>query len=222
MALKIPKEETASIAKLKRMSGASMEKLVAALKSAPPIPDPHGMAEWLAKEVSVLSNARLAELLAMLYTLYEIREFSGVPHSRFLEDLMEGIRQIPELKLAPKGLIKFQTIFEELMNIDSLSMVAKAKRLLRDGERLYCTAKILSDIRPVFGSDPAVRPIGAVLTHTLKLSYHEGSGHSHREFHIILDSSDLEALEEIINRAKIKDQTLRQLLKSAELTNLEE
>jgi hypothetical protein len=133
---------------------------------------------------------------------------------------MDGIRDSSELKLNSKEFSKFQSVLEKLMSIDTLNVVAKALRLQRDGEHLYCTAKILSDIRPVFGSDPNARPLGAVLTHTLKVGYHKGS--DHREFHIILDANDLEALEEVINRARAKDKTLREFLNAANLPSLDE
>ncbi len=44
---------------------------------------------------------------------------------------------------------------------------------------------------------------------TLKLGYHEGG--EHREFHIVLDCVDLEALGSVINRAQAKDATLRNI-----------
>jgi hypothetical protein len=90
--------------------------------------------------------------------------------------------------------------------------------LQRDGERLYCDAKILSDIRPVFGDKPTVRPVGAVVTHTLRIGYHLGG--DHREFHIILDVQDLEALKVAVDRAQAKDKTLRALLKDIKLPDL--
>lgn len=105
------------------------------------------------------------------------------------------------------------------MSIEALRTVAKAARLQRDGERLYCTAKILSDIRPVFGKDPTQAPVGAVLTHTLRIGYHEGK--EHKEFHIVLDSNDLDALGKAVQRAKAKDKTLREFLKTANLRNLD-
>jgi hypothetical protein len=154
MALKIPKEETGSIAKIKALPSASMEKLIAALKVAPPISDPQQMAERIAKQVPSIPTDRLAPMLSTLYTLYHIRELSGVEQSRFLDDLMGGVREIPELKFTPKEVLAFQSVLERLMSIDTLNVIAKALRLQRDGERLYCTAKILSDIRPVFGSNP--------------------------------------------------------------------
>ena len=158
-------------------------------------------------------------MLETIYTLYHIRELAGVEHSQFLDDLMEAIQKSSVLKLQQKEIPKLRTLLGKLLNVESLNLVAKAGRLQRDGERLYCTAKILSDIRPVFGSDPATGPVGAVLTHTLKVGYHEGK--EHREFHIVLDSSDLDGLDEVVHRAQAKDRSLRDLLKSASLPNLD-
>jgi hypothetical protein len=107
-----------------------------------------------------------------------------------------------------------------LMSIEVLNTVSKAARLQRDGERLYCNAKILSDIRPVFSHDPTLRPLGAVLTHTLKIGFHEGG--EHQEFHVVLDVDDLLALSEVIYRAQAKDKTLRKLLKESKLTSLDD
>ena len=44
----------------------------------------------------------------------------------------------------------------------------------------------------------------------------------HREFHVVLDSDDLEALGEVVQRARAKDKTLRELLKSAEPPSLDD
>lgn len=219
MALEIPKEDTTSIAAIKALPAASMEKLISALTKAPPISNPHEMVAHIAPRMPSIPVERLTRMLDTIYTLYQIRELSGVRHQRFLEDLMDGIRN-SELPLAPKDLPKLQSLLDRLLSIDTLNTIAKAGRLGRDGERLYCSSKILSDIRPVFGKDTTVRPLGAVLTHTLKIGYHEGS--DHREFHVILESSDLIALGEVVQRARSKDKTLRELLKNIALPSLDE
>lgn len=220
MALEIPKEDTGSIATIRALPPASLEKFISALKSAPPISNPQEMVARLSKQVPSIPVERMAPVLETLYTLYQIRELSGVTAQRFLEDLINGIRNSRELELAQKDVGKLKSLLERLMSIDTLKTIAKAARLQRDGERLYCNAKILSDIRPVFGSDPTARPLGAVLTHTLKIAYHEGR--EHREFHLILDSTDLITLSEIVSRAQAKDRTLRELLKDVELPSLDE
>lgn len=56
--------------------------------------------------------------------------------------------------------------------------------------------------------------------HTLKLGYHEGRGH--REFHVVLDSRDLDELSKVIMRAQAKDKALRDALKGFQLPSLDE
>jgi hypothetical protein len=97
-------------------------------------------------------------------------------------------------------------------------MISKASRLQREGERLYCEAMILSDIRPIFGDDIASGPGSAVLTHTLKLSYHGDEGH--RDFFVVLDGEDLKALGEVVDRAQAKDESLRKALRGASIPDL--
>lgn len=160
----------------------------------------------------------MASVRNTLYTLYYIRDLSGVSHSTFLDDLMDSISRSRGLKPTAKEAPKLRSLLEKVLSVSSLNTISKAARLQRDAERLYCTAKILSDIRPVFGSDPKARPEGAVLTHTLKLGYHEGK--EHREFHVVLDSDDLEALADVLGRARSKDKTLRNVLNEAKLSDL--
>src|SRR5439155_18683870 len=133
------KEETGAITKIKALPAVSMERLISALKAAPPIPDPQQMAERIAKQLPSIPVDRLSSMLATLYTFYHIREISGVDKPRFLDDLMDGIQDIPDLKLAPKELARFRSVLGRLMDIEALNLVAKALRLQRDGERLYCT-----------------------------------------------------------------------------------
>jgi hypothetical protein len=218
MPLEIPPEDRNAIATVKTLAPAALEKLIAALKNAPPISNPHEMAEHIGNTIPSFADDRLIRVLEMLYTLYYIRDLSGVSTATFLNDLMDGIVRAPEPRLAPSDLPKMRVALEKLLSIDTLNTVSKASRLQRDGERLYCTAKILSDIRPIFKEDPSVRPAGAVITHTLKVGYHEGRDHV--ETQIVLDSDDLEKLAAVVRRAQLKDKTLRAFLKRSKLPNL--
>jgi hypothetical protein len=220
MQLEIAKEDTGAIAALKALAAPTVERFISALAEAPPISDPRKMAAYIAKQVPAIPVSQLIPVLETVYTFYQIRELSGVKPARFFGDLMDGLRKSPELQVTQRALPRLRSLLERLLNIDTLKTIAKAARLLRDSERIYCNAKILSDIRPVFTEDPAARPLGAVLTHTLKIVYHQGNDHV--EFHVVLDSADLGALGEVVRRAEVKDNTLRELLKSAELPSLDD
>jgi len=153
--------------------------------------------------------------VSVLYSLFYVREFSGVSPSRFLTDLMEEVQGvIPDTAAWPGARARL----EALLEIETLNTLSKAIGLQRDGERLYCDSKILSDIRPVFLSDASMRPRGAVITHTLKIGYHEGK--EHKEFFVVLDMEDLEELRDVIERAHVKSQTLSGLLEDAKLSDL--
>ena len=109
--------------------------------------------------------------------------------------------------------------FEVLLNVEALTTVYKAVGLQREESNLYCDSKVLSDIRPVFGKEVG-RPAGAVITHTLKIGFHEGKSGSHRDCYIALDSEDLDGLAEAIERAQSKDKALRELLAEIKLPDL--
>lgn len=218
MALQIPKEEVAAIAALAALPDASLKELVGALASAPLVLDTDGIAKQIAERIPSIPLEGLQRMLDTLYALYYIRETSGVTRSTFLEDLMDGIQGNPDLAFQEKDAHRMRARFERLLNIEAFNTLSKAERLQRDGERLYCDAKILSDIRPVFGAKPTARPPGAVITHTLRIGYHEGG--DHKVFHVVLDAEDLEALQDVIIRAGAKDNALRKLLSEAKISNL--
>lgn len=220
MALEIPDEDAGSITAIQQLRPSALDKLIGALKSSTPISDPMELGKRIAQQVPDLSVDDIVTVLRTLNYLYNVRELSGVGSSRFLDDLMDTIKSSARFKVAGSNLPKLRSVLQKLMSIETLHLVAKAARLQRDGERIYCLGKILSDIRPVFGSNPVARPAGAVLTHTLRIGYHDGDGH--KEFYVVLDSEDLVALGEVVERAKAKGKALGELLKDAKLPNLAE
>jgi hypothetical protein len=220
MPLNIPKSDIAGIVNIIRLSEESVGALAKALANVEISIDPEEMAKHISSNISSIPLEQLSTIIDTLYSIYHFREFSGFGLSRFLNDLIEGIAtsSYPELDNKNIDYDILRARFEKLLNINSIRIVSKAARLQTDGERLYCSSKILSDIRPVFNEDPSIRPIGAVITHTLKIVYH--SGKDLEEFHVVLDSYELETLKDVIVRACIKDETLRTLMEETNLKNL--
>jgi hypothetical protein len=220
MPLPIPRDEVPAIVKIRKLSDPSAEELIGALRTAPMVPDAEELAARIAEHVPSIPTEDLIDIVNTIYALYYVREAAGVGASRFLDDLMDGIQKTrdPQLELSPDEASGLRTRFETLLSIETLRTLSKGLGLQRAGERLYCEAQILSDIRPVFGDDVSSRPVGAVVTHTLRIQYHEGEGH--KEFYVVLDSEDLQAIKEVVDRAHAKAETLRGLLKDSKLPNL--
>ena len=65
---------------MKELSPASPGKFIAALNAAPPVADPHAMAEHVVNQIPSLPVERLNAVLGTLYMRYHMRELSGVTH----------------------------------------------------------------------------------------------------------------------------------------------
>jgi hypothetical protein len=91
--------------------------------------------------------------------------------------------------------------------------------LQHEHEHALCNARIFTDARPVYGEDPTTLPSAAVITHMLKLVYHEGS--KLEEIHVALDTADLLKLRSLIDRAQSKVAGLRKVFDSTNVPVIE-
>ncbi|MGA2588969.1 MAG: hypothetical protein ABSH32_03565 [Bryobacteraceae bacterium] len=218
MALQIPKQHLPAIGKIVKLSDAAIDELIKALSSATITAEASTMAEKIAGSVPGVRPEDLAAIVETLYSLYHVREFSEVRHARFVRDLVETILSNPDFGLKKTDAPIIGKKLQRLLNVKTLNILSKAIRLQRDSERIYCDARIISDVRPVFGDNVEERPISAVITHTLKLGYDEMG--EHREFFVVLDEQDLNALQDVLERAKAKGDTLTEILNAASIPRL--
>jgi hypothetical protein len=210
MPLRIPEQHLPALEKICRLSPAAAEQLASALQSAPVDASPDRMAERVAPLAPAMSREDLIDIVSTLYAMYGVREIAGVEPDRFVEDLVAGIRSSELKPLVEEAEAAVRDRFLRLMGNEGLRAFSKSIQLQRDGERTYCDSRILSDMRPVFRDDNVGRPLAGVITHTLKLRYHEGG--SHKDFFVVLGRSDLENLQKVLTRAQEKDRQLRALL----------
>jgi hypothetical protein len=218
MALPIPKGYIPEVNKIRNLPDSIIDELVHALESAPVTADSEQLALTIADSIPSIGTEDLKGILGFVYGLYHVRQFSEMDNRAFLDELIAGVRQHAKPELAEGDLPRMRERFRRMLGIKKLSTLSKATNLQRAGERLYCLATIFSDVRPVFGQDVKSKPVGAVITHTLKLAYHEGG--DHKEFFIILDDQDLEELQAVIHRARQKSETLTTLLVETKIPRL--
>ncbi|HTA32763.1 MAG TPA: hypothetical protein VK721_05005 [Solirubrobacteraceae bacterium] len=131
----------------------------------------------------------------------------AVGGSRDLGDLGEAERE------------RFASGLERLLSIPCVRLSAKAWDLTTEYEHVFLTARVLTDVRPVFkgdGGDDEATPVAAVIVDTLKLDYY-GPGGDVRSFHVALDRDDLETLESAIKRGISKTDKMRDFLAQASL-----
>lgn len=220
MPWQIPKDDLLAILKINDLSDESVKALSSVLAVAPMKHDIEEMTESIADAIQSIPYDELTSIIRVLDTLYHIREVTNVDLPLFIDDIADGVQysDYDDIDLQKVEATSLKRKLEALLSIKTLKLISKSTIIQCDGERLYCESKILSDIRPIFDDDPSIIPSGAVITHTLKVIYH--LGRDRQEFHVILNSEDLESLQEVITRAQMKEKTLKMLMKDANIDNL--
>lgn len=184
--------------------------LVSALRDAPLKIIPDNLVPELTPKIEAITQSDLEKIVRTLFTLCTLRDQLDSSTSEVAEDVS---RVIEDASDEEHELIKDR--FTELLNLDSVNIIAKSGSLMTNHERWMQTAQILTDIRPVFGPRTKDPPRAAVIAHTLKLSYFEDG--ENKEFFIAIDANDLHDLSEQIERANSKIESLKSVLAIAEV-----
>lgn len=112
-----------------------------------------------------------------------------------------------------------EAILEALSQDTALAVAAKAAGVMSDHPKVFCHARILTDLRPIFESSVDNPPAAMVAIHTLKIVYHEAG--EHREFYVAMDSLDAMQLASLLERAFKKEESLKALSAKTGITLLE-
>jgi len=150
---------------------------------------------------------RIAETLVVLYGAKSVKDISVEEFADNVCDAMEELDS-ENLKLPHVERDRFKRKLVTLMGANVFGIASKIVDLRTDDERVFCQARILTDLRPVFGSRIDEGPQGMIVVHLLKLGFHSGS-EKHQEFYVSLDSDDLQTLRALLDRAEAKARSLK-------------
>lgn len=182
--------------------------LASALRDAPLKLVPDNLAPELALRVEAIPPSDLEDIVRTLLTLCTLRDQIGAPISEVAEDVSRSVEGASD-----EDRERIKDRFIELLDLDSLNVIAKSGSLMLNHERWMLRVQILTDIRPVFGPKPKDPPRAAVIAHTLKLTYFEDG--ENREYFIAMDANDLRDLSEQVERANEKTESLQSVLAAA-------
>lgn len=155
-------------------------------------------------------------------SLYLVKSQRDETTEQFVEEVCDAMERLDgdlQLPHSERGIVASKLL--SLLNAEVFAVVTKAADLETEDERLFCQARILTDLRPVFGSEVSDGPQAVIVLHTLKVEFHEqGDLKNHREFYLRLDADDLKALREVVERAEKKARTLSSVLKNVRIFGL--
>ena len=215
MKMVIPDRYKDGLIKITEFSQEKWEKFVAAIADIEPSLEldsdaTHALiSERLGIEADVA--AKIVNALFFL-CLFFYRHQHGRSTEEFLNDITESFADLIEKEGEdPSKSSIFREHFSRILASEiPIGVSAKGISLLYDEERVYTRAKVVSDIRPIFLSDPERMPPTALIVHTLMLHYMENG--EEKTIFMALDSKDLDELERAVERARKKEETLRAYL----------
>jgi hypothetical protein len=218
---RIPKVYRAGFAKIRKLLPSEVDAITASLEkaSATGAARVKDLISVVASDVKTLKREDVEDVVKALYSLYVFRADAELPLPTFISDLTGAMLASGEESLAvpEQGKAEFENKMTKLLSLDKVAVASKIEHLKFEYPNTFHDARILSDIRPIFAK-PDERPVGAAITHTLKIVYHVDDGH--KEFYVTLDAEDLQKMKKILERAEAKVSSLRSLLKTADLPEL--
>jgi hypothetical protein len=223
MAISIPTTEFENLAKIVGYDDVFFGALIKALGETKATLT---RSDYLADLVSRLpgtSEQALSPVLNTIYALYSLKNqnnFSAGDLARHIKETAINSKDHNEDFSGEKGSVLEQRLTVLLSYDNSLAVTAKALTVMREHQRVFCHARILTDIRPLFANNPD-QPSAAMIVHNLQIGFKNSEGKGHQEFYFGLDDEDLNLMAEIIDRAKRKSKALKAVLNDSKLACLE-
>lgn len=174
-------------------------------------------------EKTRLEQDIIQAIVDTLATLYWNRTSTDQPVSVLVEVVLRALDQAEpddELRHRYKD-NEFKDRLTTLFGLDrSLNVELKIGRLLYEQEHTLQDMRIITELRPVFRDDPGEIPIGTIALHRMRISYFQDG--QTQQFFVTLDSSDITKLRAQLNRAELKERSLKAALERTTLPLLEE
>jgi len=201
----IPESFRPALARIAALSDAEVEQLQVALSSATPTLK----IEDIVAHVQAVLKTDIPGLLDIVQTL------SSMNNARVGADLspQEFAHNVavhfPSRKDKPTDLVALERKLTLLLSVEPLVISAKAFDVQHEYDKLFITARIITDTRTVF-NQTGTEAVGAMIVHNLNIKYSENG--QFKEVFIALDDADITKLRRILDRAEAKTVVLEKLI----------
>lgn len=162
----------------------------------------------IANSVEEWPEARARLLVSALVSMLNAIFSHSVPYN----DFTSNVTRSADLSLQPEDRKRLRDTLTRLLTSPVLEASGKAANIASENERNFHTARVLTQIRPIFRNDPTHPPLGGVVLHELHLN--AWSDESDHTYVVTLSSGDLQSLQRVVERALAKSQSLENWLAS--------
>jgi len=219
--IRIPKDSVSGFETLVGLAPETVTALTQALGDVQPTLLVKNLVNQVAASVAEVPRPELEGVLKVIVGLYALKSDTETPTEQFARNICDALALDVRVSKPPTWECEAfaKTLTAILQATDNLTIIGKAADVLTEHEHTACDLRILTDVRPVFGSDSAQAPQSFVIVHTLRIGYH--ADRQHKEFFVALDTTDLDELLKIVNRAHTKTKALKALLDEKHLQYLD-
>lgn len=219
--IKIPPKYREALIGIASLSSAAIKELGSVLSKSGPALTSREDASSVASKLKTMSEDEGMLIIEALLPLYMLKGSSTKSTNEFVEDVIASLKvgKGTEKKLTQKQVTPLTDRLTKLLGFKTIDLSAKAISVQLEQQHSFTSARIITDIRPIFDSD-ATKPLaGSVLVHNLKIEYVESG--EEKEFFVALDNKDVQNLIEIFIRAQQKDSNIKQFLAQSNLNCIE-
>lgn len=213
--LRIPDEYRSGFARLIRLENGAFQELFSAVRDEPPAISYRELSSRIASKTSIRSAGDVRDILETLDSLYQVRGETNLDVPDFAQVVARAVEEDESLDLPAETRERFVERMTLLLDLDTLEATSKAFDVMNEHEHTIHDARIITDIRPVFGADPKNDPSGALIVHLLKISYHEAE--DTKELFVAFSPETIDLLIDDLERAKQKAESLKRILGRAKL-----
>lgn len=219
--LTVPKNGTVGLGKLASLSQEQVLDLLNALRDCPPALRANRFLEAVGSAVTLIDARDAQAITAALIGIYQSFTSDELASTKLPQDLAAAHNQDGEPAFSEENSRWLVANIGPFLSLDSsVGITAKAHDVFADHERAFIDARIITDIRPIFRSDPGLAPAGAAIVHMLKIEFSHGGEAD--EFYVAMDTSDVVKLKKLLERDELKAQQLKRVMADRRLNNLEE
>lgn len=219
----IPRDERPALALLAGLGDEQASELSDVLGNVADELGGDDLVQHVTDRVNSIEAKDVKRILKAVRQVASAREVLEVQADVFLNDIAEGMGEIEEkeLRLDENEQRRLRERLAALTESPAMEIHAKARSLQQDQQNTYCRARVMTDLRPIFGSDVRQSPKAVLVTHMLRMTYHHGSRGTLQDLFLTLRTEDLDQLGKLVERAKSKAESLHAFTAAADLREID-
>lgn len=212
----IPEKRRSAFIQLATMPDSLVEALASVIDRNPAILKSKEGAISAAEQLGHIAPDEAFSLLEALVPVYYYQASKGKSAREIGDEFSKALSITKEGSELPSSAgILLSERLARLLSIPSATLNSKALSLASEAQKTFSSARIFTDVRPVFGEEIS-DPSAAVIVHTLRIEFVENN--DDRQLFLALDGDDLDAISKVVDRAREKEKALKSFLSKSSLS----